>query len=118
MGEAHEDRGTRVARRGSLLIRSERLQDVYVLEPSGEIDLAVTDLLDEEVQRAEAGDAETILLDLGRLEFIDCTGIQTLLRIRERSATDGDRVRIRHVPNHVQRLMRVAGVEEMLPLAA
>jgi anti-sigma B factor antagonist len=118
MGEAHEADGARIARRGPLTIRSERRDETHLVEPSGEIDLAVTDLLDEEMQRAEATDAHTITLDLRGLDFIDCTGIQTLLRIRERSLADGDRLRIRHVPRNVHRLIRVAGVEGMLPLVA
>jgi anti-sigma B factor antagonist len=117
MGEAHEGAG-RIARRGALTIRSERRDETHLVEPSGEIDLAVTDLLDEEMQRAEATDARTILLDLEGLEFIDCTGIRLLLQIRERSQADGDRLRIQHTPQHVHRLIRIAGVEEMLPLAA
>jgi anti-sigma B factor antagonist len=117
MGEAHED-GARIARRGQLTIRSERREQVHLVEPSGEIDLAVTDLLDQEMQRAEATDARTILLDLGGLEFIDCTGIKLLLRLRERSLADRDRLRIRRAPRHVHRLIRIAGVEEMLPLVA
>jgi anti-sigma B factor antagonist len=117
MGDAHEGAG-RIARRGALTIRSERREETHLVEPLGEIDLAVTDLLDEEMQRAEATDARTILLDLEGLEFIDCTGIRLLLQIRERSQADGDRLRIQHTPQHVHRLIRIAGVEEMLPLAA
>jgi anti-sigma B factor antagonist len=118
MGEMKKGEGTRITRRGALTIRSERQQEMQLVEPRGEVDLAVTDLLDEEVQRAEATDARTIMLDLRGLDFIDCTGIRTLARIRERSMADGDRVQIRHVPRHVHRLIRVAGVEEMLPQAA
>jgi anti-sigma B factor antagonist len=117
MGEADEDAG-RIARRGALTIRSERRDETQLVEPSGEVDLAVTDLLDEEMQRAEATDARTILLDLGGLEFIDCAGIRLLLRLRERSLADGDRLRIQRTPRRVHRLIRIAGVEELLPPAA
>jgi anti-sigma B factor antagonist len=118
MGEAHKAGGVRIARRGPLTIRSERRDGTHLVEPSGEVDLAVTDLLDEEMQRAEATDACTITLDLRGLDFIDCTGIRLLLRIRERSLADGDRLRIRRTPRHVHRLIRLAGVEGMLPLVA
>jgi anti-sigma B factor antagonist len=118
MGEAHEADVARIAKRGPLTIRSERRDGTHLVEASGEVDLAVKDLLDEEMQRAEATDAPTILLDLKGLEFIDCTGIRLLLRIRARSLSDGDRLRIRRTPRHVHRLIRLAGVEEMLPLVA
>lgn len=113
------DEGARVVGRATLEIRSERQNEVHLVQPAGEVDLAVTDLLDEEMRRAEATDASTILLDLSGLEFIDAAGIGLLLDLCKRSrAAAADRLRIRPGAEPVKKLIRITGVEEHLPLVA
>jgi anti-anti-sigma factor len=84
----------------------------------GEMDLSVIGSVDREVQRAEAGDAERIVLDLEELEFLDASGIRLLLHLNARSQRNGGRLRITRarVPQ-VQRVIELTGASDVLPFA-
>ena len=84
---------------------------VLVLVPEGELDLATAPRL------AEAfADAPTVL-DLTALEFIDSTGLATLITERRRRAEGGAAfVLVRGTPP-TQRLFSVTGVEDLFTWA-
>jgi anti-anti-sigma factor len=82
---------------------------------SGELDLAARDRLEDELRRAEASDADRILVDLTRLRFIDSTGLRVLLEAEARNRRDGDRLAILRGPSRVQRVFEASGVEKHLP---
>jgi anti-anti-sigma factor len=97
-------------------VRSERSDREHRVQVFGEIDMAVTDVVDSEMRRVEATDAETILLDLDQLEFLDASGIRLLIDIDERSRDNGGRLRI--IPAsapQVQRVLDLTGVSDLLP---
>ena len=54
--------------------------DAVKLAPRGEMDLATADVVDRELQKAEASDARRIILDLSGVEFIESTGLKVLGR--------------------------------------
>jgi anti-anti-sigma factor len=99
-------------------LRSERREDGELILVGGEMDLSTSAMVDREVRRAEASDAENIVLDLDQLEFLDASGVQMLLDASARSKTDGDRLRItRASAPQVQRVIELTGVGDMLPFA-
>jgi anti-anti-sigma factor len=57
-----------------------------------------------------------ILLDLGRLEFIDCAGIALLVRARARRRFES--LRIFPGSGEVERLFQICGFEGRSPYAA
>jgi anti-anti-sigma factor len=82
----------------------------------GELDLSVIGSVDREMRRAEAGDAATIVLDLGELEFLDASGIRLLLHLNARSQTNGGRLRIAKArAPQVQRVIELTGAARVLP---
>ncbi len=82
----------------------------------GEMDLSVIGSVDREMQRAEAGDAARIVLDLEELEFLDASGIRLLLHLNARSSENGGRLRIaRSTAPQVQRVIDLTGAAEVLP---
>jgi anti-anti-sigma factor len=97
-------------------MRSERAGvDVRVLL-FGEMDLSVIGSVDREIRRAEAGDAERIVLDLGELEFLDASGIRLLLHLNARSRSNGGRLRVaRPRSPQVQRVIDLTGAGDVLP---
>jgi anti-sigma B factor antagonist len=100
-------------------LRSERNEGSEHIRVAGEMDLAVTGLVDREMQRAEATDAEKIVLDLHKLEFMDASGVRLLLDVTARSRDNGHRLQIRRsASDQVQRVLDLTGVGEMLPFAA
>jgi anti-sigma B factor antagonist len=64
----------------SLSIRSVRRDRSLVLILEGELDMATAPLLDDQLDRARATQAETIIIDLLRVSFIDSSGLHVLIK--------------------------------------
>jgi len=99
-----------------LSIRSERRGDSQHVEPTGELDIATAELLEAELRAVELSDAETIVLDLSGLSFMDSTGLRVLLDFNERCGGDGGRLRVITGSPAVDRLLDIVGLRERLPL--
>ncbi|HEV2060821.1 MAG TPA: STAS domain-containing protein [Solirubrobacteraceae bacterium] len=99
----------------ALSISSERDGDVHTLGLTGEVDLANAVEVEHELRRIEATDAAVILVDLAGVSFIDSTGIKVLIAAAARSRGDGRLVLMRPTPA-VLRVLRIAGVANLLPL--
>ena len=93
-----------------------------MVRASGELDLASAKMLEEElrrtmaVRRITASDASPIVLDLGKVDFIDSAGLGVLLWAAEHSREDRNRLRIREGSAAVRKIFEVKGVQGMLPL--
>ncbi len=85
-----------------------------VLELHGELDLVGSPLLARDLERAEAGAPQTIVLDLGDLEFIDSAGLRVILAANERARSRGGELVLTPARPQVRRLLEVSGVEEHL----
>ena len=86
---------------GALAVRRERRADVLVLWLSGALDRATSALLDREFD-AQAGHATRLVVDLTGLEFIDSSGLDTLVRTHRRACESDLRLSFRRGP-HVAR---------------
>jgi anti-anti-sigma factor len=100
---------------GALKISSERDSDVYAISVSGELDLATAGSLQRELERVEASDAPSIILDLSGLTFMDSTGVRLLLNAHARSRADSDRLTMLRGSPAVQRVLQLTGVVDLLP---
>jgi anti-sigma B factor antagonist len=100
---------------GALRIRSERDGDVAAICVSGELDLATASRLQRELERVEACDVRSILLDLSGLTFVDSTGIRLLFSAYNRSRADSDRLTMLRGSAAVQRVLQLTGVADLLP---
>ncbi len=109
------ERATRTSKLGSLALRSERDGDVHVIELSGELDLDGAPQLEEELQAAEHGEAGSIVVDLGGLDFIDSTGIRLLVLAAER-LPDG-RLALLRGRQQVHRVFELTDLADRLPFA-
>jgi anti-sigma B factor antagonist len=113
-GQARYDE---IVERGRLRIRSERDGGVHVIELRGELDLAYAEDVEGELKRVESTDADSIILDLSLLTFVDSTGIRLILEAQARSQQDANRLVLLRAPPLVQRVFAIAGVEDRLPFA-
>ncbi len=69
-----------------------------------------------ELREAQANGSHTVVLDLAGLDFMDSTAVQLLLEVTVKTGYGpACRVLLRRGPESVQRLLRVAGVENRLP---
>jgi anti-anti-sigma factor len=109
------DRAAQTSKLGSLIVRSEHEGDVHLIELIGELDLDGAPRLEEELRAAEAGDATSIVVDLGQLEFIDSTGLRLLVMAADRSAAG--RFSLLRGPKQVHRVFEITDMVDRLPFA-
>jgi anti-anti-sigma factor len=100
---------------GELTMRSTRRDEVHVIALEGELDLAGADLFEGELRRVEATDAQRIVLDLRKLQFIDSTGVRLIYLADARARQDGDRLMIRRGPDKVHRIFVLTDLADRLP---
>jgi anti-sigma B factor antagonist len=88
-----------------------------VISVSGELDLASSPALEEELDRVAQSDAKVVIVDLRNLEFMDSTGLSVLVRAHQRAEEDGRRLGLVNGSQQVQRLLSLTGVADRLTLA-
>jgi anti-sigma B factor antagonist len=82
----------------------------------GELDLSGSPQLEAALLEAEQSHVKEIVVDLGELTFVDSTGLAVLVRAADRSATNGDQLRITPGRDQVASVLRLTGLETVLPL--
>ncbi|MBV9803999.1 MAG: STAS domain-containing protein [Solirubrobacterales bacterium] len=87
-----------------------------VIAVSGELDLASSPALQEELDRVAASDSELLIIDLRELDFMDSTGLSVLVRAHQRIEELGRRLAMVRGPQQVQRLLRLTGVADRITL--
>ncbi len=98
-------------------MRSDRDGVVHTICVGGELDLANADRLERELTRVEATDAQSIVVDLSGLSFIDSSGVRLLVNAHARSRSDGGRLALLRGPQAVQRIFELTGIRDVLPFA-
>jgi anti-sigma B factor antagonist len=91
--------------------------DRLIVRMRGELDLSTAADLADVIERHCAGTTR-LTIDLSELSFLDCAGLRVLLDARARAEGSGGDLLL--IPGHdsVQRVFRLAGLEERLPFAA
>ena len=84
-----------------------------VIAVSGELDLASSPALQEELDRV-ASDSTLLIIDLRELDFMDSTGLSVLVRAHQRAEEQGRRLAMVKGPQQVQRLLSLTGVSDRL----
>jgi len=90
--------------------------DTTVISVSGELDLASSPALEEELERVARSDAQLVVVDLRSLEFMDSTGLSVLVRAHQRAEENGRRLGLVNGSQQVQRLLTLTGVADRLTL--
>lgn len=110
-----ERRASRLLALDELAIRSEREDDVHTIAIAGELDLATVEPVQRELERVEATDVLSIVLDLSDLTFMDSTGVRLVMMAAARSRANGNRLVLLRGQPAVQRVFELCGVERLLP---
>jgi len=93
----------------------ERGGDLAVLTPAGELDMATAPQLDQALRKAEQR-YDMLVLDLGRLTFIDSSGIRTIFRTAQRAREGLFAFSIKPGPPSVMQTLEVLGLTAQLPI--
>ena len=94
-----------------------REDSAAVLAVSGELDLASSPTLEEELARVGASDSSVVILDLRELEFMDSTGLSVVVKAHQRAQETGRRFGLVKGRPQVQRLLSLTGVADRMALA-
>ena len=97
-------------------ITVEREPGLMIIRPIGELDIASADKLAAVVDRECVGQPD-LLIDLSGLSFLDCAGLRVLLYADARAKSNACNLRLIRGPAIVQRVTRLAGIEDRLPFA-
>jgi anti-sigma B factor antagonist len=87
-----------------------------VIAVSGELDLASSPALQEELDRVAASESQMLIIDLRELDFMDSTGLSVLVRAHQRIEEQGRQLAMVKGPQQVQRLLSLTGVADRLTL--
>jgi anti-sigma B factor antagonist len=87
-----------------------------VIAVSGELDLASSPALQEEIDRVASSEAKLLIIDLRELDFMDSTGLSVLVRAHQRAEEQGRQLAMVKGPQQVQRLLSLTGVADRLSL--
>ena len=82
------------------------------LELVGELDLSTAGPLKLRLELIEREEAETVVVDLRRVTFMDSIGLGILLAYGLRAAKDGRRLALVQGPEHIKELFELTGVLE------
>jgi anti-sigma B factor antagonist len=103
-----------VTRGTQLSIEARTQAGGVLLSLSGELDLATAPHLEREIASASESQPDAIVLDLRGLDFIDSTGLRTLITEHERSRESGRKFALVQGSKQVDRLMSITRVSEHL----
>ncbi len=82
----------------------------------GELDISSAPVLEEALGRAEESSPAVLLIDLRELEFMDSTGLRTVVSADQRAREAGRRLCIVRGPEPVDRIFSVTRLDERLEL--
>jgi anti-sigma B factor antagonist len=91
--------------------------DTSWVRPIGELDLDTAPRLDEEMTAIRASGAGRLVLDMRALTFMDSTGLRLVIRWDTTAKDEGFRFAIVPGPEVVQRVFRLTGMDDHLPVA-
>ncbi len=97
---------------GQLVVKSRTEDDRVVLSLRGELDLTSAPSFEHELIECEKAAPQRLLIDLRGVEFMDSTGLRTLLLARERAATQGHHLTLRRGSRQVQRVLELTKTAE------
>lgn len=80
----------------------------------GELDISTVDRAESALRQAQERGSLDVLLDLSGLRFLDSTGLRFVLSGDARQRASGGHLRIVPGPERVQRVFRIARLDERL----
>src|SRR5215212_718866 len=98
--------------------RTERLRDTAGVVPTAELDLATAPALEASLRRAFTEAPGRVVLDLREVEFIDSSGLRTLLTARRQAQDAGQQFSLVAGHHGLKRTLEIAGVHNVFSWTA
>lgn len=94
----------------------QRSSGTAVVQVAGELDLASAPTLADALRSLEQP-CDRVILDLSKLAFINSTGLRLAIREHRRAELDGFDFVVAGATDPVMRVLRVTGLDVVLPMA-
>ena len=91
-------------------VRTEQHDAAAVVVPTGELDIATAPALEHELERAFGDGSDRVVLDLRELEFIDSSGLRSMLIARRMADSAGAQFALIAGDRALQRTLEIAGI--------
>src|SRR4051812_12215682 len=91
----------------TLRVTTEQQDDRITISLAGELDIASAPRIEEALRAAEEEGPAVLVLDLRRLEFMDSTGLRTILGADARAREAGRRLVVIQGDENIQRVFEV-----------
>lgn len=93
-------------------------EQVCVVRVAGEVDMSHEEELRGELRTAVAADSPGIVVDLTECEFIDSSGVRSLLLSREAQNSDegSERLAVAASSEQILRILSVMGIDRVIPI--
>ena len=85
------------------------------LSPHGDLDLATAPQLRQDLVDASAAGTTLVVLDLGRVEFLDSVGLSVIIGGHKRLQHDGRRLHLASPQSIVKRVLGLTRVDSVIP---
>jgi anti-anti-sigma factor len=85
-----------------------------VVTLEGELDLETTPEFDRQLAAIDKTQLTRLLIDLGGVEFMDSTGLSSIIRAHSVAESNGHVLVLRRGSNQVRRLFELTGVDDRL----
>ncbi|GGZ00257.1 anti-sigma factor antagonist [Streptomyces poonensis] len=106
------------SRSSELSVESRPDGDRVLVVVSGELDIDTDQMLQRVLRDALGRSVRGVDLDLTRVGFSDCSGLNVVLAMRRRALGDGKTVAIRAASPAVERLLEVTGTRSLFEVSA
>jgi anti-anti-sigma factor len=97
-------------------LRTEHDHGAPRLVVAGELDLATAEELENELRQLESSQPGVLVLDLRELDFMDSTGLRTVIAADTRARERGARLVVIRAPEEVHRVFRLTRMDQHLEL--
>lgn len=93
-------------------------EQVWVVRVAGEVDMSHEEELRGALRTAVAADSPGIVVDLTECEFIDSSGVRSLLLSREAQNSDegSERLAVAASSEQILRILSVMGIDRVIPI--
>jgi anti-sigma B factor antagonist len=88
-----------------------------VFAVAGELDLATSPVLEQEIERVRDADVDLLIVDLRDLRFMDSTGLHALVKADKQAHDAGRRFAVVQGGAQIERLLDLTGVGDLLNVA-
>ena len=90
-------------------------RDAVRVCPIGSLDMATAPVLEQQLEELREAGFRQLIVDLGRLSFMDSTGLRIALKWHEAAQRDGFEIGFAPGPPVVQRVFELTGMSEHVP---